>query len=103
MAEASRRIDDSSRLDERQKEMAKRVMKSLISARSVSNAGNADAESRVDYIADLLGLDKKDVVGVIDLMRQDGLLADTQDMSATIFRDDTARNVTNVLGRFAKA
>ena len=103
MAEASRRIDDTRRMDESQKEMAKRVMKSLISARSVSKAGNADAESRVDYIADILGLDKKDVVGVIDLMRQDGLLADTQDMSATIFRDDTARKSTNVLERFARA
>ena len=103
MAEAASRIDSSVRLDDAQKEMAKRVMKSLISARSVSKAGNGDAESRIDYLADILGLDRKDVVGVIDAMRQDGLLADTQDMSATIFRDDTARKSTNVIERFAKA
>lgn len=102
MAEASARIDASTRMDENRREMAKRVMKSLISARSVSNAGNSDAESRVDYLADVLGMDKKDVVCVIDLMRQDGLLADTQDMSATIFREDTARKSTNVLERFAR-
>ena len=103
MAEASSRIDHSRRMDGNQREMAKRVMKSLISARSISKAGNGDAESRIDYLADILGLEKKDVVGVIDLMRQDGLLADTQDMSATIFRDDTARKSTNVIARFANA
>ena len=103
MAEASSRIDQSKRMDSNQREMAKRVMKSLISARSISKAGNGDAESRIDYLADILGLERKDVVGIIDLMRQDGLLADTQDMSATIFRDDTARKSTNVIARFANA
>ena len=53
-------------------------------------------------IADILGLERKEVVGIIDLMRQDGLLADTQDMAATIFRDDTARKSSNVIDRFAK-
>ena len=103
MAEASSRIDQSKRMDGNQREMAKRVLKSLISARSISKAGNGDAESRIDYLADILGLERKDVVGIIDLMRQDGLLADTQDMSATIFRDDTARKSTNVIARFANA
>ena len=102
MAEAAARIDSSTRMDSGQRETAKRVIKSLISARSVSKAGNGDAESRIDYIADILGLERKEVVGIIDLMRQDGLLADTQDMAATIFRDDTARKSSNVIDRFAK-
>ncbi len=102
MAEAAARIDRSERLEEGQREVAKRIMKSLISARSISRAQGSDAESRVDYLADILGLERKDVIRVIDLMRQDGLLADTQDMSATIFRDDTERKSTNVLDRFVK-
>ena len=102
MSEAASRIDSSSRIGADMRDTAKRVMKSLISARSISKAGNGDAESRIDYIADILGLEKKDVVGIVDLMRQDGLLADTQDMSATIFREDTARKSTNVVDRFAK-
>ena len=102
MAEAAARIDSSPRMDISQRETAKRVIKSLISARSISKAGNGDAESRIDYIADILGLERKEVVGVIDLMRQDGLLADTQDMSATICRDDTARKSANVIDRFAR-
>ena len=102
MAEAAVRIDSSTRMDSSQRETAKRVMKFLISARSISKAGNGDAESRVDYIADILGLERKEVVSIIDLMRQDGLLDDTQDMAATIFRDDTARKSTNVIDRFAR-
>ena len=102
MAEAAARIDSSARMDSGQRETAKRVIKLLISSRSVSKAGNGDAESRIDYIADILGLERKEVVCIIDLMRQDGLLADTQDMAATIFRDDTARKSTNVIDRFAR-
>ena len=102
MAEAAKRIETSARMDEVRKETAKRVMKFLISARSVSKAGNGDAESRVDYIADILGVERREVVGIIDLLRQDGLLADTQDMAATIFRDDTARKSANVIDRFAR-
>ena len=102
MAEAASRIENSARMDERQRETAKRIMKSLISARSVSKAGNGDAESRIDYLADILGIARQEIVGVIDMMRQDGLLADTQDMSATIFRDDTERRTGNVLTRFER-
>ena len=102
MAEAAKRIETSVRMDEARRETAKRVMKFLISARSVSKAGNGDAESRVDYIADILGVERREVVGIIDLLRQDGLLADTQDMAATIFRDDTARKSANVIDRFAR-
>ena len=103
MAEAASRIDRSAHLAEPQRETAKRIMKSLISARSISKAGNEDAESRIDYLADMLGLERANVVGVIDAMKQDGLLADTQDMSATIFRDDTAKKSINVVTRFADA
>lgn len=102
MAQAAERIETSTRMNDVQRETAKRIMNFLISARSISKAGNGDAESRVDYIADILGLERKEVVGIIDLLRQDGLLADTQDMAATIFRDDTARKSANVIDRFSR-
>ncbi len=102
MAEASARIDASTRMDERQRATAKRIMKSLVSARSVSKTADDDAESRVDYIADILGIPRQEVVAAVDLMRQDGLLADTQDMSATIFREGTERKSGNVLARFER-
>ena len=89
MREASFRIDQSALFSEDQRKNAKRIIKSLISSRSITDAGNDDAESRVDYLADTLGMTKEEVINAVNLMRQEGLLADTQDMSAYILASDT--------------
>lgn len=102
MEEAARIIDGSKAFSEQQKINAKRIVKSLISSRSNSRAGNADAESRVDYLADMLGLERKEVVDCVNLMRQEGLLADSQDMTAFIFKTDTQNRSSLILERFAK-
>lgn len=102
MAEASFKIEHSSVFNEKQKENAKRIIKSLISSRSIATAGNDDAESRVDYLADILGIPKADVVDAINLMRQEGLLADSMDMSAYILKSDTENRSAQILNRFAK-
>lgn len=102
MAEASFRIEKSPLFNDKQKENAKRIIKSLISSRSIAEAGNDDAESRVDYLADILGIPKADVVTSVNLMRQDGLLADSMDMSAYIMRSDTENRSAQILNRFIK-
>ena len=102
MREASFRIDQSAIFSEKQKTDAKRIVKSLISSRSIAQAGNDDAESRVDYLADTLGLTKDEVIDAINLMRQEKLLADTQDMSAYIYSSDTENKSKQILERFAK-
>ena len=102
MAEASFKIERSPVFNGKQKENAKRIMKSLISSRSIADAGNDDAESRVDYLADILGIPKEDVVTSINLMRQEGLLADSMDMSAYILKTDTENRSAQILSRFAK-
>lgn len=84
MMDAEPRIDRMTAATQKQRENAKRIMSSLISSRSVAKAGNDDAESRVDYLADRLGLEKEDVIEAINLMRQEGLLANELDMSAYI-------------------
>jgi len=78
--EAARKIYDSALFNDRQKQNAIRIIKSLISSRSIATAGNDDAESRVDYLADILGLPKDDVIESVNLMRQEGLLARSMDM-----------------------
>lgn len=80
MQEASFRIDRSVLFSDQQRTNAKRIIKSLISSRSIAKAGNDDAESRVDYLADILGMSKEEVINCVNLMRQDGLLADSMDM-----------------------
>lgn len=102
MAEASYKIEQSSLFNEKQKEHAKRIIKSLISSRSIAKAGNDDAESRVDYLSDMLGIPKEDVIDSINRMRQDGLLEDSMDMTAYILKKDSENRSEQILNRFAK-
>lgn len=102
MRSAVVQIENSKLIDSSQAEMAKRIIKFLISRRSIANADNGEAESRVDYIADRLGISRKDVVGIINMMRQDGLLADSNDMSAYIFANDKLKSSKTLLEQFSK-
>lgn len=102
MSEASYRIRKSNLFTEEQKNTALRIVKSLITSRSIATAGNADAESRVDYLADRLGIEKDAVIESINLMRQEGLLEDYSDMSAYIYDSDSQHKSTLVLDRFSK-
>lgn len=102
MEEASARIDRSALLSGDYKQTAKRIIKSLISSRSIARAGNDDAESRVDYLADILGISKAEVITIVNFMREEGLLADTQDMTAYILKDDTENRTSLIFEHFAK-
>lgn len=101
MIEAGERIDSSFRFEkDEERTTAKRIIKSLISSKSIANAGNADAESRVDYLADRLGIEKSGIIHSIQQMREDGLLADTKDLTAYIQKTDTVNKSMLVLHRF---
>ena len=104
MSEAVERINQATKLfpEEQERENAKRIIKSLISSRSIARAGNNDAESRVDYLSDMLGIQKGEVIRLVNLMREASLLADTMDMSAYITKDDTQRRSNMLLERFAR-
>ena len=101
MNEAQTRIEKSALFTDEQKEQARRIIKSLISSRSIARAGNADAESRVDYLADMLGMTKAAVISSVNLMRQEGLLADTKDMTAFLQPAGSAARPFRLLERFA--
>lgn len=102
MFEASGILEISKIFDDTQKQNAKRIMSSLISSRSISNAGNDEAESRVDYLSDRLGIEKAQLIDTINLMREEGLLADANDMSAYIRCTDTANKSAQILERFSQ-
>lgn len=102
MEEASYKIRRSSLFSETQRQNSLRIIKSLISSRSIAQAGNDDAESRVDYLADTLGLEKDEVVNCVNIMRQEGILADSMDMAAYILRGDSQNKSSLILERFAK-
>lgn len=101
MEEASFRLERSKRFTDDQRLDARRIMASLIASRSRAQ-GEDDAESRVDYLADRLGLEKRRVIGIVNLLRQEGLLADSMDMSAYLYKSDTQKRSSQILERFLR-
>lgn len=97
MDEARRKLTVSPLFDKQSREEAARIIKSLISARATAEGRGAEAESRVDYLADILGMSKATVIRNINLMRQDGILADTRDMQAWITKKTSLRNIEIIL------
>lgn len=97
MDEARRKLTVSPLFDEHSREEAARIIKSLISAHATTEGRGAEAESRVDYLADILGMSKATVIRNINLMRQEGLLADTRDMQAWITKSTSLRNLDIIL------
>ncbi|MBQ7774419.1 MAG: RecQ family ATP-dependent DNA helicase [Lachnospiraceae bacterium] len=101
--EAIECINKSNKMDVKQKENATRIIKKLISSRSRSKAADGEAEARVDYIAEHLAIEKREVIETIDVMREEGLLADDNDMSAFIEVSSVRTNAKNsVLNRFLR-
>lgn len=78
------RIHSSSLFNVNQKQQAVRIIKKLFSSKSKKQATDEAAESRIDYISDHLGIVKEDVINVINLLRQEKILADTKDLTAFI-------------------
>ena len=102
MEEARSKISASSQFDEKQKENALRIMSLLISERSKSKANTDEAESRIDYIADILGLERSAVQESVRLLREENVLADTKDMTAYIQKNDTENKSKAIVNRFNK-
>jgi ATP-dependent DNA helicase RecQ len=100
--EAIRHIQASERFDEQQKVQAIRIMRSLIASRSRKRASDEEAESRVDYISDRLGLEREDVIRAIQLLREINLLADSKDLTAYIKRTETRNRSLVILKSFAQ-
>ena len=97
MDEARRKLTVSPLFDEQSRDEAVRIIKSLISARATAGVRGAEAESRVDYLADILGMSKATVIRNINLMRQEGLLADSRDMQAWVSKSTSLRNLDVIL------
>ena len=100
MEEARKRITESVLFEREEVEKAVRIIKSLISQKSIAKAQDTEAESRIDYLADILGLTKAEVVSSVERMRQEGILADTKDISAFLIDGDTERKSRNLLDKF---
>ena len=104
MDEATSKLEASRLFNPQDRENAIRIIKSLISAKYVlkSSVENAEAESRVDYLADRLGMTKKTVISVVNLMKQEGILADSMDMTLFIDKSDSESRSNKIFQNFIK-
>lgn len=98
--EAIDKINNSSRIDDKQKEKAIRIIKKLISSKSRKQANDEVAESRVDYISDHLGIVKEDVIKIITLLREEKILADNKDLTAFIKKGENKNRSLAIVNTF---
>jgi len=102
MEEARKRITESALFESNDVEKAVRIIKSLISQKYTTRSQDSEAESRIDYLADILGLTKTEVVTSVERMRQEGILADSRDISAFLIEADSEKKSRVLLDRFTR-
>ncbi|WP_242120909.1 RecQ family ATP-dependent DNA helicase [Aestuariivivens sediminicola] len=100
--EAIEKINLSENFNEKQKQQAVRIIKKLFSSKSRKQATEEVAESRIDYISDHLGIVKEDVINVINLLREEKILADTKDLTAFIKRGENKNRSLRIVNSISK-
>ena len=100
--EAIEKINKSENFSEKQKQQAVRIIKKLFSSKSRKQASDEAAESRIDHISDHLGIVKEDVINVVNLLREEKILADTKDLTAFIKRGENKNRSLSIVNSISK-
>ena len=79
MIEASRKIRETDAFTEVEKSIASAIMSNLLSCRAKTHGGD-DGETRVDYIADHMGLETRTVISIVERLRSIGVLEDKKEI-----------------------
>lgn len=98
--DAIEKINASPRFNEKQKEKGIRIIKKLLSQKSRKQSNDEVAESRIDYISDHLGIVKEDVINIINLLREERILADAKDLTAFIQKGVNINRSYNLVSTF---
>ncbi|GAA4736471.1 RecQ family ATP-dependent DNA helicase [Flavisolibacter ginsenosidimutans] len=98
--EAIEKINTSEKFSEKQKEKAIRIVKKLFSSKSKRLSTDEAAESRIDYISDHLGIVKDEVIQIIQLLRDEKILADAKDLTAFIKKGEASNRSLAVVEKF---
>jgi len=96
------KINASGKFNNSQKTQAIRIIKKLFSSKSKRLSTDENAESRVDYISDQLGIVKDEVIRIIELLREENILAQTKDLTAFIKRSESINRSLNILKRYSQ-
>ena len=100
--EAIDKINASEKFQGQHKGKAVRIIKKLFSSKSKRQSSEEVAESRVDYISDHLGIVKEEVINIINLLREENILADAKDLSAYIRKGESKRQSLKIVESFRK-
>ena len=100
--EAIEKIRKSAKFSDEQKITGIRIIKALFSTKSRKSSHDDEAESRVDYISDNLGIDIKNVIAVVNLLREEKILADAKDLTAFVKKVDSRNRSLAILKSFAQ-
>ena len=100
--EAIEQINTSARFEGKQKEYAVRIIKKLFSSKSRKASNDEIAESRIDYISDHLGIVREEVLKVINLLREEGILADAKDLTAFIKKGENKNRSHQIVAAFSR-
>jgi ATP-dependent DNA helicase RecQ len=100
--EAIDKINNSERFNEKQKNQAIRIIKKLISSKSRKQSVEDPAEARIDYISDHLGIVKDEVINIINLLREEKILADAKDLTAYIKTEQSKKRSIDIAHIFSK-
>lgn len=100
--EAIEKINASDKFNDKQRINATRIIKKLIASKSIARANDDEAEARVDYISDHLGIVKEDVIQIVNLLREENILADSKDLNAYIRKKEHKNRSMNVLEAYCK-
>ena len=98
--EAVVKINASERFEKKQKVDAIRIIKKLLSSKSRKNANDETPEARTDYIGEHLGLENKRVIEIVNLLREEGILADAKDLTAFIKKGENSNRSASILESF---
>jgi len=88
--------------DDVQKQNAIRIIKKLISTKNRKSPADEVAESRVDYISEHLGVNKKEVIAIINILREEKILSDAKDLMAFIRQGENVNRTLSVCEFYRK-
>lgn len=100
--EAIEKINASQRFEEKQKEKGIRIIKKLFSSKNRKQSTDEVAESRIDYISDHLGIVKEEVINIVNLLREEKILADAKDLTAFIRKGENTNRSLKIVELFSK-
>jgi ATP-dependent DNA helicase RecQ len=100
--EAIDKINASEKFQGKQKEKAIRIIKKLFSSKSRKQSSDESAESRVDYISDHLGIVRDEVINIINLLREEKILADAKDLTTFIKKGENKNRSLHIVKEFSQ-